>query len=109
MSGAACATGRWSGGRSQDAGLNRIAQKIDGTEHPAWHFINRGHDDVFHELLEHLAYVDGADARGAHRLRPVEFAAWRAGLPAEAATHKRLSGLLDILEGDPDYWVHVSY
>lgn len=88
-------------------------------EHEGWmknhQFANGGHKHFVREVLYTLPreevrdHEDGLDFDWL--VRPSDFAAWRAAIAADpqiGGDNSNLSALVDILEGEPDYWLYVS-
>ena len=90
-------------------GVNIIVQKADGTEHPDWDVVRRPFDRRIASRLAELPQHRDHDSVGDEIFRPNDVAAWRAVEFSEPDEAKRFQHLLDLLEADSGYWVHLSY
>ena len=98
--------------------VHLILRKRDSYgEHEGWRdnhqFANGGHKHFARNVLVHLPkeevrdHEDGLDFDWLQR--PTDFAAWRAAIAIDPELEgSNLSALVDIFEGEPDYWLYVS-
>ena len=89
-------------------------------EHAGWRdnhqFANSGHKHFARNVLQRLPkqeVKDPEEDRWGHDFdwlaRPTDFAAWRAAIANDPEIEgSNLLALVDILEGEPDYWLYVS-
>ena len=90
-------------------GLNIIVETVQGVEHPIWDGVRRGPDRDIAAIIKTLPVVQSEDFEGDVLLRPADFSDWRGAAPSESEARARYLELVDILEAEPEYWLHLSY
>lgn len=88
-------------------GMNICVETLDSKEHPKWDYVRHAGDRDFIALARGLPAVENCEY-----IRPADFTSWRKlalQVEAESENVGRLTGLLDLLESEPAYWIRISY
>lgn len=89
-------------------GIHLCCMTLDHADHPDWDWIRMAGDREFVSLMSKLPH----ERQGTENeyVRPTDFSEWRSAIEHANLPNKgRHSGLLDLLEADPNYWIYVSY
>lgn len=83
-----------------------IEHAISGEDHPLWNDARHsGDNDFVRDLLGELPTI----ARDHNTVRPSDFAAWRSAIAKRTWPNPgRFELMIDILEKEPVYWLHIS-
>ena len=83
-----------------------ICIQNNGVDHPDWDYIRRGHDSDFPGLIDWRNVTWHPEYEG---FRPKNIPLLRKRiLKTNWDDKNRYLTLLDIIEKDPDYWIHIG-
>lgn len=96
-------------------GVHLSVHNADGDRHPNWNWLRCAGDKEVAGTLTSLPHVSGppGEAWIEDAIRPSDFTAWRVALAyTDDETFPnagRFSQLIDLLEGDAQWWLTISW